>query len=176
MHGVCIVAIVLLVALPNAATGAQQPNPFGVAAPDSGKPRPEPAAGEPSRTRRGTVAESHPTAQFHSLDSVVYHLVSSSRLQVKTGKAGLLGFAGHSHLIRARAFAGQVVYYPKTPAASHLEIVVNADSLEVLTPRDTAEIRKVTATMRSEILHVEQYHDIRLVSHQVAPRAGGFRC
>jgi polyisoprenoid-binding protein YceI len=174
MHGECIVAIVLLVALPNASTGAQQPNPFGAAAPDSGKRHPEPAAAEPSPRRGGAVAESRAAARFNGLDSVVYHLAPSSRLQVKTGKAGLFGFAGHSHLIRARAFAGKVVYYPKTPAASHLEIVVNADSLEVLTPPDTAEIRKVTATMRSEILHVEQYHNIRLVSRQVAPRAGGF--
>jgi len=51
---------------------------------------------------------------------------------VKTGKAGLFGFAGHSHLIRARAFSGQVAYYPKAPANSHLEITVLADSLEVL--------------------------------------------
>jgi len=108
------------------------------------------------------------------MDSVFYHLVPSSRRQVKTGKAGLFGFAGHSHLIRARAFTGKVVYYPKTPAASHLEILVNADSLEVLTPPDIAEIRKVTATMRSEILHFEDYQDLRLVSRHVIPEAGGF--
>ena len=52
--------------------------------------------------------------------------------------------------------------------------LVNADSLEVLTPPDTAEIRKVTATMRSEILHVEQHPDIRLISRRVIPKAGGF--
>ncbi len=107
-------------------------------------------------------------------DSIVYDLAPTSRLQVKTGKAGLFGFAGHSHLIRARAFTGRVVYYPERPAASHLEIVVDAHGLEVLTPPDTAEIRKVTATMRSDILHVEQYRDIRLVSRQVTPKRGGF--
>jgi polyisoprenoid-binding protein YceI len=168
MHGVRMLVLVLLVALPSALTGTQQPNPFGVRAPDSGKSRPEPAAAELPPPQRGAVPA------FDGIDSVVYHLLPSSRLQVKTGKAGLFGFAGHSHVIRARAFTGQVVYYPKSPSASHLEILVKADSLEVLTPPDTAEIRKVTATMRSETLHVEQYHVIRLVSRHVTPTAGGF--
>ncbi len=43
---------------------------------------------------------------------LVYRLAPTSRFDVKTGKAGLLGFAGHSHLIRARAFTGEVVNYP----------------------------------------------------------------
>ena len=36
-------------------------------------------------------------------DSVVYVVTPASRFEVKTGKAGLLGFAGHGHLVRARA-------------------------------------------------------------------------
>src|SRR5207244_11304265 len=67
---------------------------------------------------------------------------------LKTGKAGLLGFAGHTHVVRARWFAGRVVYYPTAPSESRLEIVVPADSLAVLTPPDTEEIRKVA--QRSE--------------------------
>ncbi|MBA2322599.1 MAG: YceI family protein [Pseudonocardiales bacterium] len=147
MNGARILALVLVAALPSAFTGAQQP----------------------------AATETRTAASFDGLDSVVYHLAPSSRLQVKTGKAGLFGFAGHSHLIRARAFTGRVVYYPKAPAESHLEITVDAESLEVLTPPDTAEIRKVTATMRSDILHVEQYREIRLVSRRVTPKSGGFR-
>ena len=108
------------------------------------------------------------------MDSVVYALLPTSRLEVKTGKAGLFGFAGHSHVIRARAFSGQVVYYPKAAARSHLEITIVADRLEVLTPPDTAEIRKVTAAMRSDVLHVGQYPKITLVSRAVTPRSDGF--
>jgi polyisoprenoid-binding protein YceI len=113
-------------------------------------------------------------AGFEGVDSVMYRLVPSSRLEVKTGKAGLFGFAGHSHVIRARAFSGHVVYYPHAPARSHLQITVEADSLEVLTPPDTAEIRKVTAAMRTDILHIDQYHEIRLVTREVTPTAHGF--
>ncbi len=108
-------------------------------------------------------------------DSIVYVLSPASRFQVKTGKAGLLGFAGHEHVIQARAVSGRIVYYPGAPAASRVEIVVPTDSLEVLTPPDTAEIRKVTQAMRTEVLHTDQYPEIRFVSTSVAPTTAGFR-
>lgn len=100
-------------------------------------------------------------------DSVVYRLSPASEFQVKTGKSGLLGFAGHEHAIRARAFSGRIVYYPDSIAASHVEIMVLAESLEVLTPPDTEEIRKVTAAMRTQTLDVANYPEIRLVSRHV---------
>ncbi len=108
-------------------------------------------------------------------DSSVYVLSPASRFEVKTGKAGLFGFAGHEHLIRARVFSGSIVYYPGNPASSRVEIVVPADSLDVLTPPDTAEIRKVTQAMRTEVLHADQYPEIRFTSTAVTPTANGFQ-
>lgn len=107
-------------------------------------------------------------AQAEPRDSVVYRLLRASEFQVTTGKSGLLGFAGHEHEIRARAFSGRIVYYPDSVAASHVEITVLTDSLEVLTPPDTEEIRKVTAAMRTQTLEVAKYPEIRLVSRHVA--------
>lgn len=114
-------------------------------------------------------------AQSGAPDSVVYLLASTSRFEAKTGKAGLFGFAGHEHLIRARGFSGRVVYRPKLPSASRVEIVVRADSLEVLTPPDTAEVRKVTQAMRTEVLHVDQYPVIRFLATGVTTTPAGFR-
>lgn len=108
-------------------------------------------------------------------DSAIYHLTEPSHLDVNTGKSGLLGFAGHRHLIRARQFSGVVVYYPGNPARSHLAISVATRSLEVLTPPDTEEIRKVTESMRGAVLHVDQYPEITFISKQVTPIPGGFR-
>jgi len=108
-------------------------------------------------------------------DSVVYRLSPASRLDVKTGKAGLFGFAGHEHLIRARGFSGRVVYFPAAPAMSRIEITVRADSLEVLTPPDTEEIRKVTAAMRTDILKVDQYPEITLASKSITPSDREYR-
>ena len=118
----------------------------------------------------GTAQAQQPQAG----DSVIYRLASSSRLVVKTGKAGLFGFAGHSHVIQARAFQGEIVYYPKSPSSSRLDIRVLADSLKVLTPNDTAEIRQVTETMRTKVLHTAEYPEIRLVSRRVVREGAGF--
>ena len=100
-------------------------------------------------------------------DSVVYDLAPSSRLVVRTGKAGLLGFAGHEHLIQAREFSGRIVYYPQQPESSRVTVSIATARLEVLTPPDTAEIRKVTAAMRTEVLDVAQYSEITLTSQAV---------
>jgi len=100
-------------------------------------------------------------------DSVVYELAPSSRLVVRTGKAGLFGFAGHEHLIQAREFSGRSVYCPQHPESSHVTVSIATDRLEVLTPPDTAEIRKVTAAMRTEVLDVAQYSEITLTSQAV---------
>jgi len=112
-------------------------------------------------------------AQSAGRDSVVYDLAPAptSRFEVRTGKAGLLGFAGHEHLIRARGFSGRIVWYPDQPAASHVAVSVATDSLEVVTPPDTAEIRKVTATMHEDVLDVAHYPEIILTSRTVE-RAG----
>jgi hypothetical protein len=89
-------------------------------------------------------------------DSIVYYVSPGSRLVVKTGRSGLFGFAGHNHVIRARAVAGRLVYR-ETTRGSYLRLNLPTDSLEVLTPPDTAEIRKVTAAMRTTVLHVDKY-------------------
>ena len=103
-------------------------------------------------------------------DSIVYDFAPPpiSRLQVRTGKAGLLGFAGHEHDIAARAFSGRIVVYPDRRAASHVAVTIPTDSLAVLTPPDTAEIRKVTQAMREDVLDVKDFPEITLSSQQVA--------
>lgn len=117
---------------------------------------------------------SRPDSAVHQ-DSVVYRVASDSRFEVTTSKAGLFGFAGHTHTVRARAFIGSVVYYPSDPAASHLEMIIPTDSLEVLTPPDTAEIRQVTETMRTQVLRVTEYPEIRFVAANGSPTKNGMK-
>lgn len=167
-HTLRATTAVLLLLLVGHAALAQQPHPFGAQAAGSAA-SPSREASDSELPLSSTVDE-----RLQALDSVVYRLAPSSRLEVKTGKAGLFGFAGHTHVIRANGFEGQVVYYPRDPSKSHLEITVGTDSLEVLTPPDTAEIRKVTETMRTEVLHTAEYHEIRLVTRRVVPTANGF--
>jgi polyisoprenoid-binding protein YceI len=101
----------------------------------------------------------------------VYHVDPSSRLVVKTGKAGLFSFAGHTHVIRARAVSGELVYRPGKPT-SYLRLKVPTDSLEVLTPPDTAEIRKVTEAMRTEVLHVDKYPAMTFAADSLSAKSG----
>ena len=105
--------------------------------------------------------------QSPQADSVVYVLSSASQLDVQTGKSGILGFAGHEHLIRARAFTGRIVYHRAVPEQSRVEIAVLTDSLEVLTPPDTEEIRKVTKDMRTTVLDAANYPEVRLAARSI---------
>jgi polyisoprenoid-binding protein YceI len=104
-------------------------------------------------------------------DPVVYYVSPGSRLVVKTGKSGLFGFAGHTHVIRARAVSGRLVYRAGTHASS-LRLTAPTDSLEVLTPPDTAEIRKVTQAMRTEVLHVDKYPEMTFAADSLDAKTG----
>jgi polyisoprenoid-binding protein YceI len=104
-------------------------------------------------------------------DSSVYRVDPASRLVVKTGKAGLFGFAGHTHVIRARAVYGTLVHRPGQRTSS-LRLTVPTDSLEVLTPPDTAEIRKVTRSMRNEVLHPDRYPEMIFAADSLAAQSG----
>ena len=115
-------------------------------------------------TREVGVAQAPP-------DSVAYSIHPSSRLVVKTGKAGFFGFAGHNHVIRARRVSGNLVYYPNKPS-SRLRIRVPTDSLEVLTPPDTAEIRKVTEAMRTKVLHPDKHPEMTFAAQSINAKTG----
>jgi polyisoprenoid-binding protein YceI len=119
----------------------------------------------PSLQGKAQAVQASPT------DSAVYRLDPSSRLVVKTGKAGLFGFAGHTHIIHARGVTGELVYRPGAPGSS-LHLRVPTESLEVLTPPDTAEIRKVTESMRTEVLHVDRYPEMRFAADSLDARGG----
>jgi polyisoprenoid-binding protein YceI len=104
-------------------------------------------------------------------DSGVYHLDPRSRVVVKTGKSGLFSFAGHTHVIRARGVVGELVFHPGKPTSS-LQLKVPTDQLQVLTPPDTAEIRKVTDAMRTEVLHVDKYPEMTFAADSLNARSG----
>ncbi len=115
------------------------------------------------------VAQEHPPA------ADTYRLLGDSRLEVKTGKSGLLSFVGHEHIIRASQFEGTVHYRPDSALATRISIRILTHGLEVLTPPDTAEIRKVTASMREEVLHVDQYPEMTFVSTAISAKGRSYQ-
>jgi polyisoprenoid-binding protein YceI len=94
-------------------------------------------------------------------DSVVFRFSPASHFDIVTGKAGLFGFAGHRHRIRADSVRGEVVYYADSVTLSHVTATVPVTSLQVLTPHDTAEQRQVREAMLTDVLHPEQHADIQ---------------
>lgn len=114
-------------------------------------------------------------ARAQQPDSVLYVLQPQSHFDVQTGKSGLFAFAGHDHLVRAQVVSGRIIQFPGAPERSRVEIVVPSERLEVLTPPDTEEIRKVTAAMRTDVLDVANHPEIRFVSSAVTPIPDGLR-
>lgn len=111
----------------------------------------------------------------HQADSTIYQLTPASRFEVETGKTGLFSFVTHEHLIRARSPTGRVVIHGPPSGRIDVAVKVLVDSLEVLTPPDTAEIRQVTQAMRDEVLLVERYPEITFVATGVSSTDAGFK-
>ncbi len=103
-------------------------------------------------------------------------LVPDSRLDVVTGKAGLLGGFGHEHRIRAHAFTGTIVHDPADPAASSVTITIQTQDLHVVAiGADRDDGPKVEEAMRDDVLHVDRWPTITFRSRSVAPITGGVR-
>ncbi|HET8633372.1 MAG TPA: YceI family protein [Gemmatimonadales bacterium] len=93
-------------------------------------------------------------------DSTVFRFSRASHFDVVTGKAGLFGFAGHRHRIRADSVGGEIVYYADSTALSHVTATIPVTSLQVLTPHDTSELRQVREAMLTDVLHPDQHANI----------------
>ncbi len=103
---------------------------------------------------------------------VPYRLAPSSELTVHTRKGGLFGRFGHEHDIRAAAFDGVVLYHPADLSQSHVTVTIPTSRLEVVPAKDSADIPKITETMRTETLRVDSFPEIRFQSRTVELREG----
>lgn len=114
-------------------------------------------------------------AQAPAPDSAIFAVSPASRLDVRTGRAGLLGGLAHAHLVRARAFHGTIVYFPAEPERSRVTLSVATDSLAILTEADSQDVAKMTRAMREATLRVSTFPEIRFESREVAATEGGLR-
>jgi polyisoprenoid-binding protein YceI len=98
-----------------------------------------------------------------------------SVLTVRTGKAGLLAFAGHEHLIRALGVRGEIVADAAALEASSVSLTIDAGSLTVQPEGEPADdVAKVQARMRSsELLDVVRFPDILFQSVAVSGKSEG---
>ena len=94
---------------------------------------------------------------------------AQGKLEVTTAKAGLFKSAGHTHVIRATAFRGEVQADPAHPEASRLNLTIDATSLRVLDPEASASDRAtVQKNMEGDhTLDVSRFAAIKFVSKKV---------
>jgi polyisoprenoid-binding protein YceI len=102
-----------------------------------------------------------------------YRLAPDSRLEVLVGRAGPLAALGHPHVIRARRFEGSITYRPEDAARDSIAVTVVAGELYVVPAADSADIPKITATMRNTVLRVDSFPRITFASSAVIPTARG---
>jgi polyisoprenoid-binding protein YceI len=76
---------------------------------------------------------------------------------------------GHEHRVRAHAFSGTIVYFPVEVQRSRVTISLATDSLLVVPESDSADIPKITETMRREVLRPDSFPAISFVSSSVVP-------
>lgn len=100
---------------------------------------------------------------------------SRSRLEVATAKAGLFRAAGHTHLIRAMQYTGEVEADPAKPGTARLKLLIPAAKLKVLDPelseKDRATIQQ---NMEGEhTLEVARFVTIKFDSQAVTVKPTG---
>lgn len=100
---------------------------------------------------------------------------ASSKLEVTTGKAGLFKAAGHTHLVRAGAFTGEVQADPAKPAGARVALTIDAASLKILDP-EASEKDRATSQSNMEgdkTLDVARFTTIKFVSKKVEVKPAG---
>jgi polyisoprenoid-binding protein YceI len=100
---------------------------------------------------------------------------AQSRVEIHVGKTGLFGFAGHEHEVVAGTFRGSATFDPERPAASAVDLTIDAASLHVTGQGEPAEdVPKVQAAMVGPTcLDAGRFPTIRFVSTAVAGGAQG---
>jgi len=96
----------------------------------------------------------------------------TSRIVITVGRAGLFGFAGHTHEVIAPAVRGQLRLDQHDATASSVWLEFDASALEVSGRGEPAEdVPEVQRVMLSEqVLDVERFPTIRYESRAVAVR------
>jgi polyisoprenoid-binding protein YceI len=102
---------------------------------------------------------------------------ADSRVEIRVGKAGLLGFAGHPHEVLAPIASGRIAFDPATWERSSVVLAFDAASLRVTGKGEpAADVPEVQRVMLSErVLDAQRFPSIVFRSRRVAvtPRQAG---
>jgi polyisoprenoid-binding protein YceI len=91
-----------------------------------------------------------------------------SRFTVQAFASGMLSFLGHSPTFAVRDFTAELRLDPGSPAGAGLEVIVRADSLELVDKVRPADRQEIEGRMRGEVLETAAYPEIRFEAAEVA--------
>jgi polyisoprenoid-binding protein YceI len=93
-------------------------------------------------------------------------VVAESKIQVRAGTSGMLGFLGHDHVIEPKTFTGEMTFAPGQSIAASLTIRIDAASLIESGEFDANDKQKIEQQLQ-EVLETQKYPEILFQSTNV---------
>jgi polyisoprenoid-binding protein YceI len=90
-----------------------------------------------------------------------------SRIEVKAGTSGMLGFMGHGHTIAPKVFSAEMEMTPKEKIPAKLSVLVDATSLYEAAEFKPEDKKKIETQMHGEVLETTKYPEISFQSTNV---------
>jgi polyisoprenoid-binding protein YceI len=99
-----------------------------------------------------------------------------SRFTVRAFAGGLLSFLGHSPAFAVHSFTGELRFDPGTVEEAGVDVIVRADSLEVVGDVRPGDRKEIEERMKREVLETAAYPEVRYDAGLLdAEAAGGNR-
>jgi polyisoprenoid-binding protein YceI len=90
-----------------------------------------------------------------------------SRLEIKAGTSGMLGFMGHGHTIVPKVFSGEVELKPTEKIPAVVSLRVDAGSLFEAADFKPEDKKKIETQLHGEVLETTRYQEITFQSTNV---------
>jgi polyisoprenoid-binding protein YceI len=113
-------------------------------------------------TSRGIVEGPEPAGDAASARFVID--TKRSRFTVQAFATGMLSMMGHNPTIAIRRFNGELNFFPDAPEKSGLQLAIEPASFSVEDDISEKDRREMERLMKSELLEVERYPEIRYES------------
>ncbi len=109
------------------------------------------------------TSPAEPNAAPAAAGVIVHRLdPGNSRFTVQGFAGGMLSFLAHSPTFAVRDYTGELRFDPAAVTEVNIQVIVRADSLELLDRVKAADRADIENRMRDEVLEVGRYADVRL--------------
>jgi polyisoprenoid-binding protein YceI len=90
-----------------------------------------------------------------------------SRIEIKAGTSGMLGFMGHGHTIAPKSFNGDIQLTPKEKIPATVSVRIDAASLHEIAEFKPEDKNKIETQMHGEVLETTKYPEITFQSTNI---------